>query len=389
MQKVHKKPDNFQMIAKTISGLEKVLADELSALGAVDVQTLNRAVGFKGDTGFMYKANLWCRTALRILKPIKSFSVNSNEDLYNGIFSIEWEEFIDTDQTLAVDAVVNDSFFNHSQFVAQKTKDAVVDRFREKFGKRPSVNIEHPDLLINIHIYKETCSVSLDSSGDSLHKRGYRKRAVEAPLSEVLAAGLILLSGWDKQSNFVDPMCGSGTILIEAALIANNIPPGYYKKDFGFQHWKEYDDSLWKTISHAALSRQTEFDFEIVGSDISSYSIDTAEENIKFARLHKDISLKVEAFENSSGPEGGGILITNPPYGERLKENDIIEFYKNIGHTLKKNYKGYDAWIISSDVTALKSIGLHATRNISIFNGPLECKFCRFSIYEGSKKIKQ
>jgi len=373
------------MLAKTVTGLEEVLADELIALGAIDVKTLNRAVSFVGDNGFMYKANLWCRTALRILKPIKTCTVASNEDLYNEVYAIEWENYIQPESTIAVDAVINDSFFHHSQFVAQKTKDAIVDRFRQRTNQRPTVDLQYPDLKINIHIYKKSCTISLDSSGESLHKRGYRKQAVEAPLSEVLAAGLILLSGWNKQSNFVDPMCGSGTILIEAALIANNIPPGYYRQHFGFFSWNDFDEELWETIKYAALNKHTEFDYAIVGSDISERSISIANENIRFAKLHKDISLQVIDFSDSKAPEGKGILITNPPYGERLKEEDIIEFYKNMGDVLKKKYAGYDAWIISSDIVALKSVGLHATRNIRVTNGPLECKFCKFTLYQGKK----
>jgi putative N6-adenine-specific DNA methylase len=382
------KSENFPMVAKTISGLEEILAHELKELGAIDVEVLKRAVSFKGDQGFLYKANLWCRTALRILKPITTFEAEDNESLYDGIKNIKWEDFISNENTIAVDAVVSDSFFRHSQFVAQKTKDAIVDRFREKTGKRPSVNLDHPDLKVNIRIHKNECTVSLDSSGQSLHKRGYRLNAVEAPLSEVLAAGLILLSGWDKRSNFIDAMCGSGTILIEAALIAFNIPPGYYRKEFGFEKWKDFDQDLWEMIYNASLTKQTEFEHRIIGSDISSRNLKIAMENLKFAKFHKDIELEEKPFDKSFAPEGRGTLIMNPPYGERLQEDDIIAFYKSIGDTLKSNYQNYSAWIISSDLQALKFIGLKPTRNIHIFNGPLECKFCKFEIYAGSKKGK-
>lgn len=376
----------FLMVAKTMNGLEEILANELNDIGATDIEISNRAVSFKGDTSTMYKANYWCRTALHILKPIANFYIRREEDLYKKIYDIKWEEYLDETSTLAVDAVVNASVMNHSHYAALKTKDAIVDRFRDLTDRRPSVDTENPDVRINIHLFKNLCNVSIDSSGYSLHKRGYRIKTGAAPISEVLAAGMILLSGWDKKCNFIDPMCGSGTIVCEAALIANNIPPGYYRKAFGFEKWKDFDKELWEKIKTDALSDQYEFEYEIVGSDISRESIEIAIENAKSAKLHKDISFKVSSFETQIPPEGGGVMVCNPPYGERIVPDDIIKLYQEIGNGLKKNYKGYNAWIISSDINALKFIGLRPTRKIALFNGALDCRFAKFEIYEGSKR---
>jgi putative N6-adenine-specific DNA methylase len=376
------------MIAKTSFGLEPVLANELKLLGATDIETLNRAVAFKGDNGFMYKANYCLRTALRVLKPIAHFNVKTNEDLYNEVIKINWDDYLNKDGLFVIDSVIKDSIFTHSQYVAQKAKDAIADQFRNKYGIRPSIDLEKPDLRINIHIYKENCTVSLDSSGESLHKRGYRQATNIAPISEVLAAAMILLSEWDHQSSFTDPMCGSGTLLIEAAMIANNIPAGYYRKIFGFEKWKDFDPALWETIRKSTLNKMVENEGEIVGSDISEPSIKIAKDNIHFAKLHKDIVVDVCDFKDKTPPETPGTLIMNPPYGERMEKDNLIEFYKSIGDTLKTKYNGWNAWIISSDMEAIKFIGLKPAKKITLFNGPLECRFLKFEIYTGSRKTK-
>jgi len=381
--------NSFSLVATTLFGLEEILAGELKALGAENITVYKRAVGFNGNKRLIYAANLWCRTALRILMPIREFDVNNEQDLYNKISLINWQEYLDVKGTLAIDAVVNNSDLTHSKFVAQKTKDAIADQFRNKFGERPSVDLDNPSLRINIHIDKNHCTVALDSSGIPLFKRGYRQATGDAPINEVLAAGLILLSGWQKDCDFIDPMCGSGTMLIEAAMIANNIAPGNYRKIYGFMKWKDYDSALWNEILKDSYLQQTEFDYEICGSDISSRAIEIAKENIKAAGFHKDITLQVCAFDQSHPASEKGIIISNPPYGERLQQDDIIAFYKTIGDTLKKNYTGHSAWVISSDIEALKFIGLHPSRKIKIFNGQLECKFVRFDVYEGSKKNTQ
>jgi putative N6-adenine-specific DNA methylase len=378
--------ESFLMVAKTMTGLEEILANELDELGATEIEISNRAVSFKGDKAIMYKANYWSRTALHILKPITSFYIRREEDLYKKIYEIKWEDYLNVSGTIAVDAVVNASVMNHSHYVSLKTKDAIVDRFRDLTSRRPGVDTENPDVRINIHLFKNLCNVSIDSSGYSLHKRGYRIKTGAAPISEVLAAGMILLSGWDKKSNFIDPMCGSGTIVCEAALIANNIPPGYYRKTFGFQKWKDFDSELWENIKTEALSMQYDFENEIIGSDISRESIEIAMENAKSAKLHKDITFNISSFKDQIPPQGGGVMLTNPPYGERIVPEDIVKLYQEIGDGLKKNYKGYNAWIISSDMNALKFIGLRPTRKIALFNGPLECRFVKFEIYEGSKR---
>jgi putative N6-adenine-specific DNA methylase len=375
-------------IAKTISGLEKVLASELTELGGRDVTVINRAVSFSGDVKFMYRANLWLRTALRILEPVSTFKVNTNEDLYNCISDYPWESLITADQTLAVDAFISNSIFNNSQFVSQKVKDAVVDRFRKKFGKRPSVNIESPDLRINVHIATDLCNVSLDTSGESLHKRGYKKISGQAPLSEVLAAGLLLLSGWDKKTTLIDPMCGSGTILSEAALMAENKAPGLFRNKFGFMNWKNYDQSLWNEIFVDAKKQSSKSHVKLFGYDISNMVLDGALQNITATGLQDIVKLERTPFEKLVPPVKPGTLVFNPPYGERMQKDDIIAFYKMIGDVLKQRFSGYEAWIISSDIDALKNLGLRPTARLPIFNGPLECRFYKFSLYEGSKKQK-
>jgi len=376
-----------QLLAKTLFGLEQVLADELKAIGAEDIEILKRAVSFTGDKEIMYRSNYCCRTALRILKPIAKFSVNSADELYNNVKRINWPQYLDLNGTFAIDETVGSSVFSHTKFVALKAKDAIADRFRMKFGKRPSVDVRNPDLRINIHIYKEDCTVSIDSSGDPLYKRGYRILTDKAPINEILAAGMILLSGWEKDCNFIDPMCGSGTILIEAAMYANNIPPGVFRS-FGFEKWNDFDKKLWKEIVEDESSKQCDFNFEIVGSDRSYKAVEIARQNLKEANLQNHITLFHNSIEKQSPPKAKGIMITNPPYGERMEVNDQIELYKKIGDSLKKNYAGYSAWLISSDFNALKNIGLRPSRKIALFNGQLECKYLRFDIYEGSKKQK-
>lgn len=378
----------FPLIAKTIFGLENVLAEELKKLNAQKIEIGNRAVFFEGDKELMYKANLYLRTTLRVLKPIEKFYVRSDNALYKNIKKIKWDNYFSVDETFSIDSVVHSKYFNHSKYVSLKAKDAIVDQYREQTGKRPNVELDDPTIKINIHIYDDECTVSLDSSGDSLHRRGYRKSANLAPLSEVLAAGLIYLSGWDQKSNFTDAMCGSGTILIEAGLIAANKAPGLIRKKFGFMNWKDYDVELWNKLLKEAGQKITPINFKITGSDINKETINIAKENITLAGLDKNIIISVKPFSESKPPEGEGTLIINPPYGERMKEDDIIEFYKMIGDTLKQNYTGYDAWIISSNKEALKYLGLRTSKKLSLQNGPLEVKFHKYEMYQGSKKAK-
>ncbi len=377
----------FKMIAQTMFGLEDILIKELTDLGAQQIEKHNRAVGFVGDTGFMYRANLCLRTALRILVPIHTFEVANEQDLYDRIKEMKWEEYMGVDDTLAINCSLNSELFKHSQYLEQKTKDAIVDRFRDLFGRRPSVDTERPSLRINLFVNKTSCIVSLDSSGESLHKRGYRDKTNLAPINEILAAGMILLSGWDKTSNFVDPMCGSATILIEAALIAANIPAGSYKDFFGFEKWKNFDKDLWATVYGEEIDKVTDNKPVIMGGEISKHVARKGIININEANMKRNISINNCAFEDLPVPEGRGILIINPPYGERMdKDEDINALYKMIGDTLKKKWAGYDAWLITSNMEAAKHIRLNPNPKIKLFNGALECRFMRYELYSGTKR---
>jgi putative N6-adenine-specific DNA methylase len=382
--------EDLPLIAKTIFGLEEVLMHELGKLGARNIEKHNRAVSFTGDKGLIYKCNLHLRTALRILVPILSFETNDENELYDKVKEIDWEQYMGVDDTLAIDTVLNTTLFTHSQYVSQKTKDAIADRFREKYYKRPSVDLDKPTIRIHLHIYNNICSIALDSSSESLHKRGYRDKTNLAPINEVLAAGLVLLSGWDKRSNFIDPMCGSGTILIEAALIAANIPPGYYKEDFGFMRWQRflpYDEQLWTAIFDAALERIQQETPMIIGGELSHNVARKAKENIKRAKVEDIVTIREGDMLNFEAPPGYGTVVINPPYGERMDKDNINELYKSMGDTFKKNFTGYDCWIISSNAEALKNVGLRPSRKIAVYNGQLECRFMKYQMYKGTKKI--
>ncbi|MFM8917843.1 MAG: class I SAM-dependent RNA methyltransferase, partial [Bacteroidota bacterium] len=357
--------DNIRFVAKTITGLEEVLAKELQSLGARNVEQLYRAVAFTGDKGFLYKANFCLHTALRILVPIKSFEVSNEDSLYNAIKSMPWEEYLDATDSLAIDTVLSTRLFNHSQFISQKAKDAIVDRFREKFQVRPNVDLKNPALRINLHINENICNVSFDSSGESLHKRGYREQTNLAPMNEVLAAGLVKLSGWQKHQPLIDPMCGSGTILIEAALIAANIPPGYFREHFGFMNWKKFmpfDEELWKTITEGVISRIDSADIEIIGGALSHNVARKAKENVKLARVEDMVTIRESDMRDFDPPSRKGVVIVNPPYGERMDKDDLTELYKSIGDTFKQKFSGYDCWLITSNKEALKSLGLRTSR---------------------------
>ncbi len=387
---------NFKMVAKTLYGFEDLLADELRKLGASKIEKGVRNVTFYGDTGFMYKANLCCRTAIKILKPVTAFTVFKEQDLYKQIYDFPWEEYMDVSGSLAIDATVFSKQFTHSKYVSLKTKDAIVDRFRDKTGSRPNVDLIHPTLRINIHIDRNICTVSLDSSGQSLHKRGYKVATTLAPINEVLAAGLVMLSGWNGQCDFLDPMCGSGTILTEAAMIACNIPPNLNRKEFGFETWKDFDVDLYEVIEHAALKKIRDFSFTIYGYDVDGNAVKKAKENIKSANLQEFIKVKKQDFFTSSktdilddeSVEKPLFLVFNPPYDERLAVS-IDDFYGSIGSTLKHRYPSSQAWFITGNLEALKYVGLRPSRKIKVFNGKLESRFVRFDMYAGSKKAKK
>ncbi|UMB54923.1 class I SAM-dependent RNA methyltransferase [Lutibacter sp. A64] len=381
---------NFKMVATTMFGLEEVLATELTNLGAQNVVVGVRNVSFVGDKGFMYKANIALRTAIRILKPIKRFKVFDEDDLYKKIQQIEWERFMTVDSTFAIGAVVNSKHFTtNSHYISLKSKDAIADYFRHKYHKRPNVDVKHPDLKIHVHIQKDFCSISLDSSGDSLHKRGYRNLTNIAPINEVLAAGLVLLSGYTGDCNFIDPMCGSGTILIEAAMIANNIPANINRKEFGFENWEDYDEDLYFKIQDSLLKKITSSHFKIMGFDKAPSAVRKAKENVENANLSEFIGVHhINFFNSVKEVFGKTTILFNPPYGERLDIN-INEFYKKIGDTLKGGYPDSTVWFITSNKEAIKHVGLRTSKRIPLKNGDLDCVYVRYDIYEGSKKAKK
>ena len=376
----------MKLIAKTMAGLEGVLAAELEAVGATAIRQAPRAVHFEGEYEVLYRANFEARTALRILVPIADFPARNEEELYHRIFDIDWRRYMDVNDTFAVDAVVWSEVFRHSKFAALKTKDAIADRFRKELGRRPSVNVDFPGLRVHLHISNQSVSVSLDSSGESLHRRGYRLRGGPAPINETLAAGMILLSGWDGERPFIDAMCGSGTLLIEAALIAGRIPPQWQRRVFGFQKWKDYQPELWEQVRRNALTQPAYEWPPILGFDRDFRAIRTAEENIAAAHISGKIRLEKMPFEHLKPPPAPGLLMMNPPYDERMPVEEAHAFYKAIGDRLKQHWAGYDAWIISANLEALKHVGLRPSRKISLFNGPLECKFQKYELYEGKAK---
>ena len=370
------------MIAKTFQGLEEVLAQELTALGANDVQIGRRMVSFTGDKEMMYRANFALRTAIRVLKPIKHFEAKDADEVYEQVKAIPWEDYLDTNRSFAVDAVVYSEEFRHSMFVSYRVKDAIVDYFREKTGKRPNVRINKPDILLNIHIAQTTCTLSLDSSGESLHRRGYRQEAVEAPLNEVLAAGMLLLTGWHGECDLIDPMCGSGTIPIEAALIARNIAPGVFRQDYAFEKWPDFDADLFETIYNDD-SQERPFNHKIYAYDNSPKAIAIAARNIKAAGVAKDITLKQQPFQQFEKPAQRAIIVTNPPYGERISANDLLGLYAMIGERLKHEFTGNTAWILSYREECFEQIGLKPSTRIPLYNGALECEFRKYEIFEG------
>jgi len=382
-----KQQADFLMLAKTFKGLEEVLAQELIELGANDVQLERRAVSFRGDKALLYRANLCLRTAIRILVPIASFKAKDTDALYDQVKALNWSQYMTADQTFAIDATVYSESFRNSRFVTYRVKDAIADYWIDKAHKRPSVSTQIPDILLNVHVANEQVTISLDSSGESLHKRGYRVATTEAPISEVLAAGMLLLAGWKGQSDFYDPMCGSGTLLIEAALIARNIAPGVFRSSFAFEKWPDFDADLWNDIYNDD-SNERDFIHHIYGSDASFYAIQQAAKNVKSAGVAKDIELKQIRMEEIKEVHAEGALVMlNPPYGERLKSNKEMEdLYSAIGTTLKHQFTGSTAWIISSNVEAMKCIGLKPSKKYHLLNGELDCQFNKYELFQGKRK---
>ena len=377
--------EEFELVAKTFHGLEEVLAKELTELGASNIEIGNRMVAFTGDKALMYKANFCLRTAIRILKPIKHFQANTADEVYENVKAIAWEKYLDNTKSFAIDAVVFSNEFRHSKFVAYKVKDAIVDYFRDKTGERPSVRINNPDVLLNIHIAEDRCTLSLDSSGESLHRRGYRQEAVEAPLNEVLAAGMILMTGWKGECDLIDPMCGSGTIPIEAALIARNIAPGVFRKEFAFEKWVDFDQDLFDSIYNDE-SQEREFNHKIYGYDNNPKANEIATHNVKAAGLSKEIVLKLQPFQQFEQPKEKSIIITNPPYGERISTEDLLGLYKMIGERLKHAFAGNVAWILSYRDECFDQIGLKPSIKVELYNGALECQFRKYQLFDGKYK---
>jgi len=381
--------DNFKMIAKTFYGFEEILSEELLKLGAQKIIKGNRNVSFYGDKGFMYKSNISLRTALKIIKPIKEFKFKDIDEYYKKIYEIKWEDYLDFNSSFLINSVVfNSKIFNNSKFTSLKAKDAIVDRFRNKFNNRPSINSFNPELKIEIHVNRNSCTISLDSSGESLHKRGYKKYNSAAPLNEVLAAGIILMSAWDKKSDLLDPMCGTGTFLIEAAMIARNIAPNLNRLAFAFEKWKDWDNELFETIEESVKSKEIEFEYKLYGFDISSAMIKKAEKNIEISDVGVDIEIVKKDFLTSIKTDNDKLhVLINPPYDKRISA-DVNQLYKKIGDTLKNNYLYSDVWIITANLEAIKSIGLKSSKKIKLFNANLESRLLNYKIYPGSKKNK-
>lgn len=379
----------FQMLAKTFKGLEDVLAKELIELGANNVQIQRRAVAFSGDKRMLYTANFCLRTASRVLVPIATFKAKNTDDIYLQVKQLDWAQYMTAKTTFQIDATVYSDLFRHSQFVTYRVKDAIVDWWMEHEGKRPSVQLTNPDVYLNVHIAGDTVTLSLDSSGESLHKRGYRVANTQAPINEALAAGMLLLAGWNGQGDFYDPMCGSGTLLIEAALIARNIAPGIYRKGFAFEKWANFDADLFEDIS-SDDSRERDFQHKIYGSDAGFYAVQAANKNIQSAHLQRDIEVKqirIQELKLAEKHTEGALIMINPPYGERLaQDRDVLRLYQDMGTTLKHQFSGATAWIISSNEEALKCIGLRPAKKIHLVNGDLECLFNKYELFKGDRK---
>ena len=375
----------FELVAKTFMGLETVLAKELTQLGANNVQIGRRMVSFTGNKEMMYRANFQLHTAIRILKPIAHFKARSADDMYEEVRKIDWSQYIEKGKTFSVDSVVYSEEFRNSRFVTYKVKDAIVDQFREKTGERPNISVSNPDIRLNIHVAEADATLSLDSSGESLHRRGYRQESVEAPLNEVLAAGMILMSGWNGETDFIDPMCGSGTLLVEAALIARNINPGVFRKEFAFEKWADFDQELFDNIYNDD-TREREFEHHIYGYDIDMKAVNTARLNVKAAGLTKDITIDQQDFKNFKKPAEKAVMITNPPYGERISTPNLLGTYKMIGEKLKHEFTGNEAWILSYREECFEQIGLKPSIKVPVYNGSLECEFRKYAMFSGKMK---
>ncbi len=363
-------------------GAEELAAAELAALGISGAQPGKGGVAFSTDRSGLYRANLWLRTASRVLVQLALFPCSSPAELYAGVHAVPWQELITPEMTLAVDCSLRDSALTHSGFVALKTKDAVVDRIRESCGSRPNVDTASPDVRINVHLHKNLCTISLDSSGDSLDRRGYRLERNEAPLRETLAATVVALTGWDGSVPLADPMCGSGTIPVEAALMAAHIPPGF-QRDFGFQRWLDFDKELWEGICADAEVGIRRLPVGLItGYDLDNRALLLAGRNVAKAGLEGQIHFFHAALQDFR-PEGDkGVVILNPPYGKRLGEDDDLrELYCQIGDVMKKYCRGWTGYVLTGNLELAKYIGLKASRRYVLFNGAIECRLLKYDLY--------
>ena len=375
---------NFRLVAKTSFGLEQVLADEIKAIGGQNITLGNRAVFYEGDLKIIYKSNYFLRTALRVLKEIEFFHFKNVDQFYLKCKNIDWRQYLNVDQSFVIHSTIGNSRdFSNSMFASLKAKDAIADYFRDKLGKRPNVDTETPEIVIDLHVHGDSCTISLDSSGESLHKRGYRINQGEAPLNEVLAAGMIKLAGWKGDSDFLDPMCGSGTLPIEAAMIAYNIPAGKFRKNYSFENWQDYDQLLFDDIKKSMVRK--DFNYNIFASDISGSNLLNAQTNARRALVFNKIKFQVSDFKDLKIDFNNGVIIINPPYGERLKEKDINDLYAMMGERLKHQFAGNSAWILSSSMESFKYVGLKPEVRMDLFNGSLKCKFNNYKLFSGKR----
>jgi putative N6-adenine-specific DNA methylase len=376
----------MKLLVKTLHGLESILAKEIEALGGSNIKPGKRSVSCEGNLELIYKLNYQLRTGLKVLMPIHSFQARNEHQLYKQVKEYKWEDIFGAENTFAIDQTIFSEYFKHSKFAALRAKDAIVDRFREKYGRRPSVDTERPDFVINIHAFKDKFTISLDSTGEPLNQRGYRSKGHEAPLNEVLAAGIIQLSGWDKETALLDPMCGSGTILIEAAMLASNFPAQMLRRNFAFTNWREFQPALWSRVKTTANAASRKSPLYLIGNDIDGRAVKWTKDSFKKLGLKDMVRLKEGSFEELRKVHSGGMIITNPPYGERIGTN-VLDLYKNLGDTLKNTFVGYDAWIFSSNLKALKQLQLKPSVKTSLYNGSLECHLCKYELYEGTKDL--
>lgn len=377
------KNEKRRYFATVARGLEEIAAKELEKLGAVDIHSDFTGVHFRGNQALLYKINLWSRIIFRVLMPIADVKSYNAEQLYQNVYNFNWEDYLQIDDTFAIICTGSNKNLNHTHFTALQIKNAIVDRQRKQTGKRSNIDTENPNILINAHIEDTRCTLSLDSSGESLHRRGYRPAMGIAPLKETLASALLELAEWQPSLPFLDPLCGSGTLPIEAALKGLNIAPGLYRKKFGFQRWKDFDAELWEELlTEAKTSQLSQLPAPIFGSDRDFDILQQARINTKYCHLEKHIQLIQKDLFQIEAPANNGIIICNPPYGKRLGEvEELGEFYKLLGDVFKQRFKGWTAYVLTGNKELAKRIGLKASRRIPVHNGSIPCTLLKYELY--------